>query len=128
MARPDLKLPLVAARDIAATAARLLTDNSWTQQEGTAVLGPEDLSPLDMADIMSDVLGVSIHFQQLSAESYRAQLMRSGASEAFVEGMIDKSTEISKGLYGSVPRSSENTTPTSFYQWCEEVLRPAVQR
>jgi uncharacterized protein YbjT (DUF2867 family) len=128
MARPDLNLPLVATRDVATTAARLLTDKSWTQQGGVAVLGPEDLSPLDMADIMSDVLGRSIHFQQVSAEDYRAQLMRSGASEAFAQGMIDMSAEISGGLYSSVPRTSENTTPTSFYQWCEEVLRPAVQR
>ena len=127
MARPDLKMPLVATRDIAATAARLLTDKSWTQQGGVDVLGPEDLSPLDMADIMSDVLDRSIHFQQVSAEDYRAQLMRSGASEAFAQGMTAMATEISEGLYTAL-RTTDNTTPTSFYRWCEEVLKPTVQR
>jgi len=38
-ARPDVKAPLVAARDIAATAARLLLDRSWTGHGGVAVMG-----------------------------------------------------------------------------------------
>ena len=31
-----------------------------------------------------------------------------------------------KGLDNAEPRTPENTTPTSFRQWCEEVLKPAV--
>jgi uncharacterized protein YbjT (DUF2867 family) len=42
---PDLMLPTVATRDIAAIAARLLLDTAWTGQEEVPVLGPEDLSP-----------------------------------------------------------------------------------
>jgi hypothetical protein len=30
-----------------------------------------------------------------------------------------------QGLDNSEPRTPENTTPTSFRQWCEEVLKPA---
>jgi hypothetical protein len=32
------------------------------------------------------------------------------------------------GLDNSEQRTPENTTPTSFRQWCEEVLKPAVLR
>ena len=32
------------------------------------------------------------------------------------------------GLDNAEPRTPENTTPTSFRQWCEEVLKPAVVR
>jgi hypothetical protein len=31
-----------------------------------------------------------------------------------------------KGLDNVELRTAENTTPTSFRQWCEEVLKPAV--
>ena len=48
---PDLKMPFVATRDIAAAGAKLLLDDSWTGQSGLAVLGPEDLSYDDMASI-----------------------------------------------------------------------------
>jgi hypothetical protein len=30
------------------------------------------------------------------------------------------------GLDNAEPRTPESTTPTSFRQWCEEVLKPAV--
>jgi uncharacterized protein YbjT (DUF2867 family) len=36
----DLKLPTVATRDIAAVAARLLLDDTWTGQDSVPVLGP----------------------------------------------------------------------------------------
>src|SRR5437879_4678492 len=47
----DRKLPTCATRDIAAVAARLLLDSSWSGQGSVPVLGPEDLSFNDMAQI-----------------------------------------------------------------------------
>jgi uncharacterized protein YbjT (DUF2867 family) len=123
---PDVKLPRVATRDIAATAARLLLDRSWTGQGGLAVLGPEDLSLNDMAAIMTDVLGKPIRFQPISAEAYKAQLMKLGASESFAQGLVDMHVAKDNGLDSAEPRTPENTTPTSFRQWCEGVLKPEV--
>lgn len=125
--KPNVKTPLVATRDIAATAAKLLMDKSWTGQDGMGVLGPEDLSLNDMAEILSDVLGKPIRFQQIPGDVYKAQLMKIGASEAMAQGLVEMYAEIGEGLYGSVPRTPENTTLTSFRQWCEEVFKPAVQ-
>jgi hypothetical protein len=31
-----------------------------------------------------------------------------------------------EGLDNAEPRTSASTTPTSFRQWCQEVLRPAM--
>jgi uncharacterized protein YbjT (DUF2867 family) len=53
----DRAFPTCATRDIAATAARLLLDDSWSGFDEVPVLGPEDLSSNDMARIMSEVLG-----------------------------------------------------------------------
>lgn len=124
--RPDANA-LVATRDIAATAAELLLDESWTGQGGQAVLGPEDLSCNDMASIMSDVLGKPVRFQQVPPAEYKAQLIRNGASEAMAQGIVDMVAEFrEQGIYDAQPRTPENTTPTTFRAWCHQVLKPAV--
>ncbi len=122
---PDLRAPLVATRDIAASGARLLFDRSWTGQGGVAVLGPEDLSCNDMAGIMTDVLGKPIRFHSMPADKYTAQLIRFGGTEAFAQSLMDMYAAKDNGLDNAEPRTPENTTPTTFRQWCEEILKPA---
>jgi uncharacterized protein YbjT (DUF2867 family) len=122
----DKKMPVTATRDIAATAARLLLDASWTGIGHVAVLGPEDLSCNDMAAIMADVLGKSIRYQRVSFEAYKAGFVERGMSDAMAQGMTDMAWAKNEGLDNAEPRTAENTTPTSFRQWCEEVLKPAV--
>ncbi|MFI0451374.1 NAD(P)H-binding protein [Actinomadura sp. 6N118] len=122
----DHKLPTCATRDIAAVAAELLLDDSWSGQEGVPILGPEDLSYNDMAQIMSDVLERPIRFQQIPVETYKATLIEHGLSQAWAQGLADMTTEIGQGLFGAAPRTLESTTPTTFRQWCEEVLKPAI--
>jgi uncharacterized protein YbjT (DUF2867 family) len=125
--RPDVKTPTVAARDIATSAARLLLDRSWTGQGGLALLGPEDLSCNDMAFIMSEVLGKPIRFQQIPPDNYKAQLVQNGASEAMAQGLLDMTADVYEhGIYHAEPRKPENTTPTTFRAWCDQVLKPAV--
>ncbi|WP_028923713.1 NAD(P)H-binding protein [Pseudonocardia acaciae] len=122
----DLRLPTCSTGDIAATAARLLLDDSWSGQGGAAVLGPEDLSHNDMARIMSEVLRRPIGFEHVPPEEYRTILVRHGMSEAWAQGFVDMAAQVERGIYHAQPRTEESTTPTSFRRWCERVLRPAV--
>ena len=122
----DRKLATCATRDIAAVAARLLLDDSWSGQDSVPVLGPDDLSPNDMAQIMSEVLERPVRFQQVSGEGYKATLMQYGLSEAWAQGVVDMVAAQNNGIYDAEQRASQSTTPTSFRQWCEEVLKPAV--
>ena len=124
-ASPDKKFPLAATRDIAASGTRLLLDSSWTGQGGVAVLGPEDLSFNDMAAIMTEVLGKPIRFQSIPGDAYKAQLVQHGATGVFAQGLVDMMTAKDQGMDNAELRTLENTTPTSFRQWCEEVLKPA---
>jgi len=121
-----LKQPSCATRDIAAVAARLLLDHSWGGVESRPVLGPEDLSYNDMARIMSEVLGTTVRFQQITGEAFKARLLARGMSEAMAQGNLDMWVAYNQGLDTAEPRTPQATTPTSFRQWCEEVLRPAV--
>jgi uncharacterized protein YbjT (DUF2867 family) len=120
------KLPTCATRDIAAVAAKLLLDPSWSGQGSVPVLGPEDLSFSDMAQIMSEVLGKPVRFQQILFDAFKARLIASGMSEAMAQGMVDMMVAKNEGLDNAEPRTPQSTTPTGFRQWCEEVLKPAV--
>jgi uncharacterized protein YbjT (DUF2867 family) len=122
----DRKRPTVATRDIAAAASRLLLDASWRGVEEVPLLGPEDLSFNDMAQIMSQVLGKDVRFQQITFEAYKDRFVRVGLSDAMAQGYADMAWAKNEGLDNGVQRTPENSTPTSFRQWCEEVLKPAV--
>ena len=122
----DRKLPTCATRDIAAVAAGLLLDHSWSGQDSVPVLGPEDLSFNDMAQIMSEVLGTPVRFQQIPGEAFKARLTGFGMSDAMAQGMLDMALAKDNGLDNAVPRTPQSTTPTTLRQWCEEVLKPAV--
>jgi uncharacterized protein YbjT (DUF2867 family) len=122
----DLKQPTCATHDIATVAARLLLDHSWSGVASRPVLGPEDLSFNDMAQIMSEVLGKPVRFQQIAGSALKARLIQGGRSEAMTQGYLDMCAAYDLGLTTAEPRTLESSTPTSFRQWCEEVLKPAV--
>ena len=65
-------------------------------------------------------------FQQISGEAYKANLIGLGMSDAMAQGMPDMAVAKDDGLDNAEPRTPQSTTPTSFRQWCEDVLKPAV--
>ncbi|GAB6897681.1 NAD(P)H-binding protein [Kineosporia succinea] len=124
--RPDLPLPLVATRDIAEVAGRLLTDASWTGSEERPVLGPEDLTFEQMAATVADVLGRSVRYQQIPVQAHRDNLLARGSSPAMAQAAADMGRAKNEGLDLGVTRTPEFSTPTTFRQWCQEVLKAAV--
>jgi len=122
----DLRQPSASTRDISATAAKLLLDQSWTGVGSVPVLGPEDLSYNDMATIMSEVLGKPVRFQEIPRDAFKAGLLQRGMSEAMAQATLDMWVAYGQGLDTAEPRTPQSTTPTSFRQWCEDVLKPRV--
>src|SRR6267378_2871150 len=122
----DLRQPSACTRDIAAAAATLLLDQSWSGVGSVPVLGPEDLSYNDMATIMSEVLGKPVQFQEIAAEAFNARLLQRGMSEAMAQANVDMWVAYGHGLDTAESRTPQSTTPTSFRQWCEDVLKPRV--
>ena len=123
---PGSKDPYCATRDIATVATKWLLDKSWTGQEDVPVLGPEDISCNDMAEILSDVLGKPVRYQQIPFEALKSQVSGQGATDAMAQGMADMMIAKNKGLDQTVARTPEGTTPTSFRLWSEEVLKPII--
>ncbi len=126
MIEPDLRLPLVSSRDVAAVSARLSLDDSWSGFGEVPCLGPEDISPNEMAAVVSDVLGREVVYRQVPGEVLKETLLGFGYSEAMAQAMIDMFDAKNHGLDSGVPRTAEATTPTTFRQWCEKILAPRV--
>jgi uncharacterized protein YbjT (DUF2867 family) len=123
---PDRKAPLAATRDIAAAAVELLTDRSWSGRGEVPVLGPAELSADDMAAVMTAVLDRPVRYQRQSLDDFAASLTAGGMSDAFVRGYRDMMWAKDNGLDAGVSRTPEYASPTSFHDWCVEVLTPAV--
>jgi uncharacterized protein YbjT (DUF2867 family) len=91
------------------------------------VTGPEDLTPDAMAAIMSDVLARSVRFEQMTVLAYKAMLTGFGLADEWAQGLADMVTAQNNGIYDAeahtVPWLAQ---PTSFRQWCEQQLKPAV--
>jgi uncharacterized protein YbjT (DUF2867 family) len=126
---PGRALPTVATRDIAAVAARLLLDTTWTGQEEVPVLGPEDLSGNDLAVVISEVLEAPVRYQQVPGHAFKDRLTGSGISDAMAQGLLDMAIAKDNGLDHGIARTPQHAidTPTTFRQWCEDTLKPAVR-
>jgi uncharacterized protein YbjT (DUF2867 family) len=121
----DRPLASVAARDISATAAALLADLSWAGQEHVPVFGPDRLTPNEMAAVMSDVLGRSVSYRQLSVADVELGLVRRGASAGIVRDVTEMIAAGRAGIYDT-DWAASTPRPTDFRTWCCEVLRPAA--
>ena len=122
----DRKAPLVAVADIAAVAAGLLLDRSWTGADSVPVLGPQDLSPNDLARIMTEQLGRPVRYERQPLDELYTTLVGYGLNEAFVQGIVDMKRAKDEGLDAGVVRTPHSASPTSFEQWCAQTLKPAV--
>ncbi|MBR7676207.1 NAD(P)H-binding protein, partial [Streptomyces daliensis] len=125
-AEADRKAPLVAVADIAAVAEGLLLDRSWSGSGSVPVLGPQDLSPNDLARIITGQLGRPVRYERQSLDELRAGLVGYGLDEAFVQGVVDMKRAKDAGLDAGVVRTPDTATPTTFEEWCARTLKPAV--
>ena len=77
--------------------------------------------------VLSEVLGYPVRYQQVAPGAFKATLVQNGISEAWAQGLADMAAQVEEGIYNAEPRTPQSTTPTTFRQWCEEVLKPTLQ-
>ncbi|WP_406193463.1 NAD(P)H-binding protein [Kitasatospora sp. NBC_01560] len=123
----DRPLPTVATRDVAAVAAALLLDPSWTGAARVPLVAPETLTPEAMAAVVSDALGRPVRYRRIPLPDYEAALLRSGASRATAQEFVGMVAAQNDGIYDAEPREPGSATATGFRQWCREILGPAAQ-
>ncbi len=121
----DRPLATIATRDIAATAAGLLTDLSWTGQADVPLFGPDRLTPDGMAEVLSEELGRPVAYRRSTLAEFAALRRSQGASERVVADAVEMFAAQDEGIYDA-DWAQAAIAPTSFRTWCREVLAPGL--
>ncbi|MCX6265785.1 MAG: NAD(P)H-binding protein [Bacteroidetes bacterium] len=118
--KADVKFPMVATKDIGATAAKRLLDLDFKGNTIEFVLGPRDMSYLEVTAIAGQAIGKpELQYIQFPAEDAVKGMVASG----FCGGdaarlMVDLAKAINDGtlLNGHI-RSAENSTATTYEEF-----------
>jgi uncharacterized protein YbjT (DUF2867 family) len=121
---PDLKLPMIATRDVGDYAAQRLLDLDFSGKQTRELLGERDLTMTEATALIARGIGTpDLRYEQLSYDQVRQALMQMGFSPKKAAVYIEMFEAINTGLLAAQePRSQENSTPTSFEQFVQDVF------
>jgi uncharacterized protein YbjT (DUF2867 family) len=124
---PDLKLPMIATRDIGDYAARRILDLDFAGKETQELLGERDLSITEATAVIARGIGKpDLRYVQFPYEQVQQVLTQMGIPAKTAGQFIEMYGAINSGLVaGQERRSAENTTPTSFERFVQDVFAPA---
>jgi uncharacterized protein YbjT (DUF2867 family) len=124
---PDLKLPMIATRDIGDYAARRILDLDFAGKETQELLGERDLSITEATAVIARGIGKpDLRYVQFPYEQVQQVLTQMGIPAKTAGQFIEMYAAINSGLVaGQEGRSAENTTPTSFERFVQDVFAPA---
>jgi len=127
--RPDLKLPMIATRDIGTTAADNLLHPVFRGKQTLELQGQRDVSYTDVAAIIGQAIGKpDLNYVHVPDDQFRAIVVQMGMSEQFARILLEMTGALNAGkMHALEPRTPQNTTPTSFETFVAEVLVPAYQ-
>jgi len=115
----DLKFPMVATRDIAATGLAQLLSLNFSGKNHHYVLGSRDVSYDEIASIYGETIGKpDLKYLTVSYEDGKNALMQAGFSQNGAERMVEFVKSLNEGrVFEQALRSSDNTTPTSIEEF-----------
>jgi uncharacterized protein YbjT (DUF2867 family) len=124
--QPDLRLPMIASRDIGEAAADELIRLGFTGKQTRELLGPGEISMTDVAAIIGKAIGKpDLKYAQISDEQARAGMHEMGLSVDLTNQLLELAHAVNTGLIRPrEARCSENTTPTSFVSFVREQFVP----
>ncbi len=127
--RPDLKLSMIATRDIGNVAADALLHPSVRGHQTRELLGQRDLTYTEVATIIGQAIGKpDLKYVQAPEDQFRAVLVQMGMSEQFARLLLEMIGALNSGHMRALePRTSQNTTPTSYETFVAESFVPAYQ-
>lgn len=127
--RPDLKLPMIATRDIGAAAAEALLQLAFRGKQTHELLGHRDLTYNEVASIIGKAIGKpDLKYVQAPDEQVRIAMVRAGMSDHFAGELLEMTGALNRGHMRALEaRSASNTTPTAFEAFVEESFVPAYQ-
>src|SRR5271154_5366477 len=124
---PDLKIPMAATRDVGNYAAQHLLDLDFSGKQTRELLGERDLSMTEATAVIAR--GISkpdLRYEQFPYDQVQQVLIQTGFSPKKAAVYIEMFQSINAGLLAAQePRSPQNSTPTSFETFVQDVFVPA---
>jgi len=126
---PELKQPMIATRDIGDYAAQRLLNLDFSGKQTRELLGERDLSMNEATGVIARGTGKpDLRYVQLPYEQVQQVLMQMGIAPKTAALFIEMYKAINAGVVaGQETRRPENTTPTSFEKFVQDVFVPAYQ-
>jgi len=127
--KPDLKIPMIATRDIGAYAAERLLKLDFNGKQARELHGERDLTMNEVAGILGKALNnAELRYAQFPYDQVQQVLVQMGTPVKTATSFIEMFQGINHGIVAATePRSAENTTATSFETFVKEVFVPAYQ-
>jgi uncharacterized protein YbjT (DUF2867 family) len=124
---PDLKLPMIATRDVGDYAAQRLLDLDFSGKQTRELLGERDLSMTEATAVIARGIGKpDLRYQQFPYDRAQQVLTQMGVPPKTAALYIELYKAINAGvLAAQEPRSPENSTPTSFEEFVQDVFAAA---
>jgi uncharacterized protein YbjT (DUF2867 family) len=127
--KADLKIPLIASRDIGPFAADALLRLNFRGYQTQELLGQRDLSMGEATRVIGRAIGKhDLQYRQITYDQFHGLLQQMGMSQSIASLFVEMSEALNSGhVQASEPRSERNTTPTSYEQFVREEFVPAYQ-
>ena len=127
--RGDLKLPLIATRDIGNTAAERLLALDFQGKQTSELLGQRDLSMDEVTAIIGKAINRSdVVYVQLTGEQTQQTFVQMGMAPNVAAVIVEMAGALNSGHMRALEqRSSRNTTPTSFETFVQEEFIPVFR-
>ena len=126
---PGLKMPMIATRDVGAYAGQRLLELDFFGKQTRELLGERDLSMTEATAVIGWAIGKpDLRYVQFTYDQMQQGLTQMGFSPKKAAVYIEMFEAINAGILAPLePRSPENTTPTSFEQFVQDVFVPAYR-
>ncbi len=110
----DHDIPFVSADDIGDVAAEYLMAQNWAGQWTRNIMGPNNITLPEAADIFSAALGREIVYKQVTYDDIKKQFAQFGANAIVQKELVDLYLALGDpdGAYAT-PRTYEANTPTA---------------
>jgi uncharacterized protein YbjT (DUF2867 family) len=124
--RGDLKLPMIATRDIGAFAGAALAKLDFNGKQSRELLGQRNIDMNETTAIIGKAIGKpDLQYAQLPSQQVRAGLLQVGLSGNMADLLLEMSASLNSGHISALEkRSPANTTPTSFETFVTETFVP----
>jgi uncharacterized protein YbjT (DUF2867 family) len=127
--RGDLKLPMIAARDIGDAAAELLLGLDFSGKQTRELLGQRDLSMDEATAIIGTAIEkLDLKYVQLPGEQMQPIFIQMGMSANVASLILEMAEALNSGHMRALEqRSRGNTTSTSFETFVNEEFVPVYR-